>query len=126
MPMGRSETKNDAKEPHPIDVIAGRNLQLARMRAGMSQQRLGDAVGLSFQQVQKYERGTNRMSVSRAWDLAKVLKIRVADLFEDHALLDTDPLDMAHIGQWLSLYRRAHDADQPTSGSTACTLCRVN
>jgi transcriptional regulator with XRE-family HTH domain len=110
MPKGRSETPNNAKKPHPIDVIAGRNLQLARIRAGMSQERLGNAVGISFQQVQKYERGTNRMSLSRAWEFARTLKIRVSDLFVDHTLPETASLEMPHIRQWFSLYTRASKA----------------
>ncbi len=111
MPKGRSETHSDVKQPHQIDVIAGRNLRIARMRVGMSQQQLGDAVGITFQQVQKYERGTNRMAVSRAWDFATVLKISIGELLDGaHGLPPDASLDMAHFGAWLSLYRRATDA----------------
>lgn len=111
MPKERSETPNNTKEPHQIDVIAGRNLRIARMRVGMSQQQLGDTVGISFQQVQKYERGTNRMAVSRAWDFAAVLKISVGELLNGaHGLPPDASLDMPHFGSWLSLYRRATDA----------------
>jgi transcriptional regulator with XRE-family HTH domain len=111
MPNGRPDTHNNAREPHQIDVIAGRNLRIARMRVGMSQQQLGDAVGITFQQVQKYERGTNRMAVSRAWDFATVLKISMGELLNgDHGLPPSASLDMPHFGAWLSLYRRATDA----------------
>jgi transcriptional regulator with XRE-family HTH domain len=110
MPNGRSETHSNAKKLHQIDVIAGRNLRLARMYAGVSQQRLGDAFGITFQQGHKYENGTNRMAVSRAWDFAAVFKISISQLFDDHGLSDAASLDMPHIGQWLSLYRRVSDA----------------
>jgi len=111
MPKGRSETPNNAKEPHQIDVIAGRNLRIARMRAGMSQVGLGAAVGISFQQIQKYERGQNRLSLSRAWDFAAVLKISVGELLDGARGLPAEAsLDMTHFGPWLSLYKRASDA----------------
>lgn len=106
MPKGRSQTPKNAKATHQVDLIAGRNLRIARVRAGMSQVRLG-----SFQQVQKYERGQNRMSLSRACDFAAVLKIRIDDLLDGPRGLPTETcLDLPYFGSWLSLYKRAADA----------------
>ena len=60
------------KAPNPIDKHVGSRVRMRRMMLGMSQEKLGDALGLTFQQVQKYERGTNRIGASRLWDLAGV------------------------------------------------------
>ena len=59
--------------PNPIDVHVGSRIRLRRTLLGMSQERLAEAIGLTFQQVQKYERGANRVGSSRLFDLARVL-----------------------------------------------------
>ncbi|MGP1394068.1 MAG: helix-turn-helix domain-containing protein [Inquilinaceae bacterium] len=69
--------------PHPIDVHVGSRLRLRRTLLGMSQEKLGEAIGLTFQQVQKYERGANRIGASRLHDLSRVLDVPVAFFFED-------------------------------------------
>ena len=66
----------------PIDAHVGRRVRMRRAFFGMSQTKLGDALGLSFQQVQKYERGTNRMGASRLYDIARVLGVPVEHFFE--------------------------------------------
>jgi transcriptional regulator with XRE-family HTH domain len=68
---------------NPIDVHVGQRLRNRRTLLGLSQTDLGDAIGLTFQQVQKYERGANRVSGSRLFDLARVLDVPVAWFFED-------------------------------------------
>ena len=68
---------------HPVDVHVGTRLRQRRTLLGMSQTALGDAVGLSFQQVQKYERGGNRMGSSRLFEFAKVLDVPVSHFFEE-------------------------------------------
>lgn len=70
-------------KPNPIDVHVGNRLRLRRTLLGMSQQKVGEALGLTFQQVQKYERGTNRIGASRLWDLAGVLDCPVAFFFDE-------------------------------------------
>ncbi len=60
------------RRPHPVDVHAGERVQLRRKLLGMTQTDLADAIGLTFQQVQKYERGANRISASRLCDLSRV------------------------------------------------------
>ena len=69
--------------PNPIDVHVGSRVRLRRTLLGMSQERLADAIGLTFQQVQKYEKGANRVGSSRLLDLANVLDTTVSYFFED-------------------------------------------
>ena len=71
--------------PSPVDVHVGARIKLRRSLLGLSQERLGDALGLTFQQVQKYERGANRVSASRLYDLARVLDVPVSFFFDDFA-----------------------------------------
>jgi transcriptional regulator with XRE-family HTH domain len=68
---------------HPVDVHVGARVRLRRTLHGMTQTDLGDAIGLTFQQVQKYERGTNRISSSRLYELAQVLDVPIENFFED-------------------------------------------
>ncbi len=68
---------------NPIDAHVGARVRLRRTLLGMSQTGLGDTLGLSFQQVQKYERGTNRISASRLYDLSRVLDVSIEHFFED-------------------------------------------
>ena len=70
-------------KPNPIDVHVGQRIRLRRTLMGMSQEKLGEAIGLTFQQVQKYERGANRVGSSRLFDLAKVLDVPVSFFFDD-------------------------------------------
>lgn len=66
---------------NPIDAIVGKNLRETRIKRGMSQDELAKAVGLTFQQIQKYERGANRISASRLVELSKAMGVFVTDLF---------------------------------------------
>jgi transcriptional regulator with XRE-family HTH domain len=68
---------------HPVDMHVGVRLRQRRTLLGMSQTTLGDAVGLTFQQVQKYERGSNRLSASRLVEFAKVLDVPITYFFEE-------------------------------------------
>jgi transcriptional regulator with XRE-family HTH domain len=70
------------KQPHPIDVHVGRRVKMRRMLIGMSQEKLGEQLGLTFQQVQKYEKGANRIGASRLWDLSRILDVPVRFFFE--------------------------------------------
>ncbi len=69
--------------PNPIDVHVGARLRLRRTLLGLSQEKLGEAVGITFQQLQKYERGSNRISASRLYNLAQVLNVPVSFFFDD-------------------------------------------
>jgi transcriptional regulator with XRE-family HTH domain len=70
-------------KPHPVDVHVGARVRLRRTLLGMNQTKLGDALGLTFQQVQKYEKGTNRISSSRLFKLSQVLDVSIEYFFED-------------------------------------------
>lgn len=70
-------------EPNPIDVHVGGRVRLRRTLLGMSQEKLASILGLTFQQVQKYERGMNRIGASRLWDLSIVLGVPVSFFFEE-------------------------------------------
>lgn len=69
--------------PSPIDVHIGSRLRLCRTILGLSQQKLGNALGLTFQQVQKYERGINRIAASRLFDISRVLNVPINFFFDD-------------------------------------------
>src|SRR6195952_962928 len=70
------------KVPNPVDKHVGARVRMRRMMLSMSQEKLGDALGLKFQQVQKYEKGTKRIGASRLQPLSQVLQVPVAFFFE--------------------------------------------
>ena len=70
------------KAPNPIDKHVGSRVRMRRMMLGMSQEKLGDALGLTFQQVQKYEKGTNRIGASRLQQISQILQVPVSFFFE--------------------------------------------
>lgn len=70
------------KEPNPIDRYVGGRIRMRRMMLGMSQEKLGDAVSLTFQQIQKYEKGTNRVGASRLQQFANILQVEPGFFFE--------------------------------------------
>src|SRR5262249_15649251 len=77
--------KRGAGMPHPIDVMVGKRIRLRRVQLGLSQTELGQKLGVTFQQVQKYENGTNRVSCSRLYETAVALDVPVAFFFMDSA-----------------------------------------
>ncbi len=83
--MGTETVEGAEKEsrPSPIDVHVGSRVRLRRTLLGMSQEKLGEALGLTFQQIQKYERGVNRIGASRLFDLARVLDVPIGFFFDD-------------------------------------------
>ncbi|MDK9721858.1 MAG: helix-turn-helix domain-containing protein [Rhodospirillales bacterium] len=78
-----SRGRTASGKPNPIDVHVGNRVRLRRTLLGMSQEKLGEAIGLTFQQVQKYERGANRVGASRLYDLSQVLDVPVSYFFDD-------------------------------------------
>ena len=77
-----------ASVPNPIDVHVGKRVRLRRTLLGLSQEKLGLALGLTFQQVQKYERGVNRISSSRLYHLSQILDVPVAFFFDEMPALE--------------------------------------
>ena len=77
-----SEPPSPKKAPNPIDQYVGARIRMRRIMLGMSQERLGDAIGLTFQQIQKYEKGTNRIGASRLQQVGHILNVPVEFFFE--------------------------------------------
>ncbi|MFK5979693.1 MAG: helix-turn-helix transcriptional regulator [Rhizobiaceae bacterium] len=71
------------KQPNPIDIHVGGRLRLRRTMEGLSQEKLGKQLGITFQQIQKYEKGTNRMGASRLQEISEILKTPISYFFED-------------------------------------------
>jgi transcriptional regulator with XRE-family HTH domain len=76
-------SEKGSRRPNPIDVHVGGRVRFRRMLLGMSQEKLGDKLGLTFQQIQKYEKGINRIGASRLFDLAQVLGVSVQFFYEE-------------------------------------------
>jgi len=79
----RRPSRQKSDKPNPIDVQVGSRVRLRRNMLGLSQEKLGTAIGLTFQQVQKYERGANRIGASRLHELSRVLDVPVSFFFDD-------------------------------------------
>jgi transcriptional regulator with XRE-family HTH domain len=82
-------------EKNPTDAHVGSRVKMRRMMMGMSQEKLGDALGITFQQVQKYEKGTNRVGASRLQHMSEVLQVPVGFFFE--GLMEERSADQADI-----------------------------
>ncbi len=76
------DESNDERSPNPIDVHVGDRVRRRRRALGVSQEQLADKLGLTFQQVQKYERGANRISCSKLYQIASALQAHIAYFFE--------------------------------------------
>jgi len=91
---------------HPVDVHVGKRVRHRRWMVGMTQQQLGDIVGIKFQQIQKYETGMNRISASRLWDIAQALDVSISFFFEgfdgEVAPADAAPAQDAQRGDLLA------------------------
>jgi transcriptional regulator with XRE-family HTH domain len=96
------------EKSHPIDVRVGARLRLRRTMLGLSQEKLGEAIGLSFQQVQKYERGANRIGASRLHELSRVLDVPVSFFFDD-----TDPVRAPAMDEFAELPTEEFESDPP-------------
>src|SRR5215210_7762776 len=101
---GRPRTET----PNPIDVRVGARLRLRRNMLGLSQEKLGQAIGLTFQQVQKYERGANRIGASRLHELSRVLDVPVSFFFDE-----TDPVRAPAMGGFAEPPVEASESDPP-------------
>ena len=70
-------------EPNPVDVHVGNRIRLRRTILHITQQQMAEMLGLTFQQIQKYEKGMNRVGASRLWDISRVLEVPMGFFFED-------------------------------------------
>ena len=84
---------------HPVDVHVGKRIRYRRWMVGMTQQQLGEKVGIQFQQIQKYETGANRVSASRLWDICQALDVPASFCFDG---LENQAEDEHVIGDILS------------------------
>src|SRR6476646_12124434 len=75
--------QENKKKPNPTDIHVGSRIRMRRNMLGMSQEKLGENLGITFQQIQKYEKGTNRVGASRLQAIASILGVPVAFFFED-------------------------------------------
>ncbi len=78
-----ADERGNSRRANPIDRYVGERVKMRRMLLGMSQERLGEQLGLTFQQVQKYEKGVNRIGASRLFDLAQVLGVPIQFFYEN-------------------------------------------
>lgn len=103
------------KSPDPRDIEVGRRVRTFRLQKGLSQQKLADALGLTFQQVQKYEKGTNRIGAGRIQRIAEILDVPVTHFFTQQKRAGTAPneifelLDTAAGLRLLRAYMRIRD-----------------
>lgn len=114
-------TTTETTTPNPIDIAVGAKIRQRRKYLGLSQEALADALGITFQQVQKYERGSNRISASKMYAAAKALKCTPASLFpsdEENAEAE------AHLPDWLAACRRV-ESMAPGLIDTLATLGRT-
>jgi transcriptional regulator with XRE-family HTH domain len=87
--------ETQGRKPNPVDVHVGSRVRYRRMIVGMSQEKLGERMNLTFQQIQKYEKGTNRIGASRLFQLSKILEVPVGYFFED-AFANAAPSQATH------------------------------
>ena len=96
--MGNLRGSNVQKKgPHQTDVVVGRNIRIRRLAKNMSQTALADQLGITFQQIQKYEKGANRVGASRLMQIAEALDVPVHAFFEGagpEAINDVSPLEL--------------------------------
>jgi transcriptional regulator with XRE-family HTH domain len=102
--------------PHPTDKHAGKKLRMRRKMVGMPQTKLADALGLTFQQVQKYEKGANRMGASRLQQISRILQVPVEFFFEEapRGHKQNGPQSDAPSPQYVSDYLASADGLQLT------------
>lgn len=124
------------RDPNYIDVHVGSRLRMRRQIISMSQEKLGELLGITFQQVQKYEKGTNRISASRLFYAAKILGIPVQAFFEDLPNLEgaegfsepsSDNTVMSSMmnAEGIQLAKAFRDADSSTKRKLIATLARA-
>ncbi|RAU24019.1 transcriptional regulator [Paramagnetospirillum kuznetsovii] len=107
-------------QPNPVDIHVGARVRLRRTLMGLSQEKLGEAIGLTFQQVQKYERGANRVGASRLFDLSRVLDVPVSFFYDDMSedVKGMSPLAIAHGSVGLAEEPAGYEVDPLTRRET--------
>ena len=111
--------------PNPIDVHVGQRIRQRRTLLGMSQERLAEAIGLTFQQVQKYERGANRVSSSRLFDLTRILDVPISYFFEEMGAGVADKSPSRLMGVSASKMQKATAEPDPLAKRETLELVRA-
>ncbi len=115
--------------PHPIDVHVGSRVRQRRALLGLNQPALGEALGLTFQQIQKYERGENRIGASNLWKLTQVLDVQVSFFFdgmaEDQAGPTPSDSDRLHKRETLKLVRAYYRITDPKARHSLFELVKA-
>lgn len=105
-PIKASRSRTPSGQPNPIDIHVGNRIRLRRTLLGISQEKLASLLGLTFQQIQKYEKGVNRVGASRLWDISKILETSISFFYEDinntieqeHSSIEGKPLFLKEDG----------------------------
>lgn len=124
------------RDPNYIDVHVGSRIRMRRQLVSMSQEKLGELLGITFQQVQKYEKGSNRISASRLFYTAKILGVPVQAFFEDlpgpeGAMGSSEPTEDNSVmssmmnAEGIQLAKAFRDADNPTKRKLIATMARA-
>ncbi len=120
--------RNVAKDgPHPIDVHVGSRVRLRRTLLGMSQTQLGERLGLTFQQIQKYEWGRNRISASRLYQLTHILDVPALYFFDglDEGAKAWSPDDILLKRETLELVRAYYRIDDPAARKRLFAMTKI-
>lgn len=124
--MPKTTAKRDG--PHPVDIHVGNKIREARLLCGMSQTKLGTALGVTFQQLQKYEAGTNRVSASSLFEIAQLLGVKPDAFFEGYLEKQSAEGDIrpahGHRRETLELVRYVRRVD-PAIVNTMVRLARA-
>lgn len=120
--LNQEKSPSKKGKPHDVDIHVGGRVRLRRSALGLSQDQLGAAIGLSFQQVQKYERGANRIGASRLYEMSKVLQTPIAYFFENldgmglseegDSSYQTDPVVKRELLELMRAYHQILDPKQ--------------
>lgn len=121
---GPAAEPNESR-PSPIDVHVGSRIRLRRTLMGMSQERLGEALGLTFQQVQKYERGVNRVGASRLYDLSRVLDVPISFFFDDMPDSSGNGMSSSHVAGFAERSEFGGHGDDPLAKRETLELVRA-
>jgi transcriptional regulator with XRE-family HTH domain len=115
--------------PHPVDMHVGQRLRMRRTLLGMSQEMLAERLGISFQQLQKYEKGSNRLSASRLFELSRMLDVPVSFFFDelpsDGRMPSEPPADPLMKRESLELVRAYYDIPDPKVRQQLVELIRL-
>lgn len=131
---GTSKARLDNGEPNPVDSHVGERIRQRRLRLGMTQTELAKAIGLTLQQIQKYERGINRVSSSRLFDLSSALQVTVGFFFDempgepslavsDHSLHEDE--DLTALYETKLLVRAYYGITDPLLRAQVCELAKA-